>query len=142
MARSLKPKSVLKTLAKSLHMKGEAGREALACTLAEMPGLISGDRLEAVIASAAAGAQEDAASADDGGEGGDEGPAAVAKLLRETLSERLREVQPAFVQAAEALRTALELPVAKPAEAAEAAEATKPAAAVDVCDAIAEISVK
>lgn len=99
MAKALKPKSVLKTLAKSLHMN----KEDLAIALRELPTIVTDARVEEVIACAAAGAEEDGASDGEGT------PEAVATLLRATLEDRLKDVRPAFVAAATALREALQL---------------------------------
>ena len=114
MARALKPRTVLKTLAKSLRMP----REALSRTLAELPDLAADERIEELIACAAAGAAADEAelatrdveASRDGEAVAGHGPEeAVAALLRRTLQERLCEVRPAFVRAATALRDALKL---------------------------------
>ena len=93
MAAELKPKSVIKTLAKTLGLP----KEELAATLATMPDLLSGNRMEELIACAAKGAEADG------------GAEAVASLLRTELDERLKSVRPAFEKAATALRDALAL---------------------------------
>lgn len=102
MAKSLKPKSFLKTLAKSLRIPQEELVEALI----ELPTLLSDQRVEEVIACAAAGAEGDERAPLDTCRGG---PDEVAKLLRVELVSRLAEVLPAFESAAFALRTALQL---------------------------------
>jgi hypothetical protein len=101
MAHSLKPKSVLKTLAKSLKIS----QESLVQTLLQLPELVSDARLEEVIACAAAGAEGDTLSCGDMCAG----PEEVATLLRAELEQRLSSVRPAFEAAATELRTALQL---------------------------------
>jgi hypothetical protein len=101
MTTCLKPKRVLKMLAKSLRISPES----LAQTLRELPDLPSDEHLEELIACAAAGAEGDERS-------GDElcaGPDGVAALLREELHSRLHTIRPAFESAARALAGALEL---------------------------------
>ena len=117
MTRALKPKKVLKTLAKSLKITPEA----LALTLFDLPNLLSESRVEELIACAAKGAEGDdslltteayAAMAGDGempDAGWEVTPAGVATLLRSELESRLKDVRPAFVAAAVALREALQL---------------------------------
>ena len=107
MAQSLKPKAVLKTLASTLHIK----REALKETLLALPTLFSDERLDEVVAAAAAGAEgDDQVGSLEGGLnkycGGSE---VVSHLLRSELAERLKDVRPAFEAAATALNQALEL---------------------------------
>ena len=129
----LKPKKVLRTLAKSLKISSDE----LARTLSELPHLLSEEGLEELIACAAegfdpsdaervalaAGIVDDRDGAGKSAEGSDEiesrtdeiesrmevSPEAVAKLIREHLEERLRDVKPAFVAAALELRSALKL---------------------------------
>ena len=96
---SLKPKSFLKTLAKSLRI----AQEELVEALIELPTLLSDQRVEEVIACAAAGAEGDERAPLDTCRGG---PDEVAKLLRVELVSRLAEVLPAFESAGFALRTA------------------------------------
>lgn len=117
MAQALKPKKVLRTLAKSLSISPEM----LAQTLLELPRLVSEERLEEMIACAARGAEGDVelvmsdsyAEAVADGRVPDSGlevtPEAVADLLRSALHEGLRDVRPAFEEAASALCRALKL---------------------------------
>ena len=93
MAASLKPKTVLKTMATTLHVK----RARLERILRELPDLLSDAHVEDALRAAA-----DA-------EAGVEAASAVEALLRETLTERLATVRPAFVSAATRLRDALGL---------------------------------
>jgi len=102
MARSLKPRSFLKSLAKSLRIE----REALVAALVELPQLLSEERLEEVVACAAAGAEPDSRAADGGAAAGPDG---VARLLRAELHGRMAAVRPAFERAARGLREALQL---------------------------------
>lgn len=139
MARALKPKKVLKTLAKSLQIS----TDELAQTLIELPSLVSDARIDELIACAAKGAEpddepEDGVAADHDGRDDAKGAKSVegaaedagqlevdvghiehvghvgtvAKLLREHLEVRLREVKPSFEAAALELRDALNLPCA------------------------------
>lgn len=95
MAKSLKPKTVIKTLAKSLQIS----KVALVQTLLELPDLLTDERIEEVIRQAAEGAVGDDES----------GPEAVEQLLGGELQTKLKEVRPAFREAALALRDALRL---------------------------------
>ena len=133
MARSLKPKKVLKMLAKSLQIS----TDELTQTLIELPSLVSDARIDELIACAAKGAEPDdepedgvaanhdgrddakgaksveGAAEDAGHLGVDVGHVrTVATLLREHLEVRLREVKPSFEAAALELRDALNLPCA------------------------------
>ena len=93
----------------------------LAQTLLELPRLVSEERLEEMIACAARGAEGDVelamsysyAEAVADGRVPDSGlevtPEAVADLLRSALHEGLRDVRPAFEEAASALCRALKL---------------------------------
>lgn len=135
MARSLKPKKVLKMLAKSLQIS----TDELTQTLIELPNLVSDARIDELIACAAKGAEQDdepedgkralVAAEHDGkdedakGAKSVEGAAedaghlevdvghvrTVATLLREHLEVRLREVKPSFEAAALELIGALNL---------------------------------
>jgi len=124
MARSLKPKKVLKMLAKSLQIS----TDELTQTLIELPSLVSDARIDELIACAAKGAEQDdepedgkralVAAEHDGkddakGAKSVEGAVGhvrtVATLLREHLEVRLREVKPSFEAAALELIGALNL---------------------------------
>ena len=99
MARALKPKSTLKTLAKALHITPPELAEALR----ELPRLLCDEHIEETVRCAAAGA------AVDDGEAGGAAVSRVAALLRDELGRRLKAVRPAFEDAASELRAALEL---------------------------------
>lgn len=91
MAQELKPKSVLKTISKALHIK----RPELVRTLAALPELMSDEHIDEIVrAAAAVEVEPDAAMA-------------VELLLRAHLERSLREVRPAFSEAATLLRRTL-----------------------------------
>ena len=104
LARSLKPRSAIKTLAKALKLS----KEDVARVVVELPSLLTDARVEELIACAAAGAEGDEHS-EHRAEELCAGPAAVAQLLRAELQRRLQTVRPAFESAALALRQVLQL---------------------------------
>ena len=101
LARSLKPKKTLRTLAKSLRILPEEMAEALR----ELPTVLRDDKVEEVIVCAAAGAVGDENASDELCAG----PDGVAQLLRAELASRLATVRPDYEAAAAALLAALEL---------------------------------
>ena len=100
MARALTPKKTLKTLAASLGLT----TYEVAATLGAMPDLLTPSAVEDVVRAAARGAADDDDDDDDAPR-----VAAVERLLRAELSERLEEVRRPFVDAATQLRDALRI---------------------------------
>jgi hypothetical protein len=93
MVAALKPKKVLRTLVKSLHVS----KERLICTLLELPELLGQEQLDAVL-DAASAPEADGAARD-----------AVRELLEAHLAESLPAVRGPFAEIASELCEALGL---------------------------------